>query len=1395
MWLTLFLWAVSFVLADYFRAKLPAVEPSGEGDFQSPTATEGRKVPQVVGGTIKVKGPNTLYTGDWEAEAVTVETGIIFKKDETVGYLYRVALALGQFQGEAAGMTAIYIGDDKVWDYVADNGSVPGDVADISLPDLFGGETKGGGFVGRVRAFNGAPGQVVSQYLLSKNPLQSAWPSFCYVVVTDPTETIGAEIGEANQLREIRVEWQMWDTVANGGLGDGLSLGNNHHFIGRDANPISAAFNVINNPNFGLSIGEIDYVNWKAAAEVCYTEGIGYSQLVDNEQEAGAILAEIEKHVDGYFGANPTTGLMEITLARAGYTPANEFQATESNVLKIIDYAKPEWPQTKNEVKIRFVNRDKNYTDDHAVAQDMAGRLITGRPQSVTIRFPGLREANAANAIVARTSRAYFWPLSKFGMEMDRTAYALRPGDVVIVTHPDIAAVNLPTRVSHIATGDPIKQTIRVDVVEDVFQAELGLQSAPQASGHVPPSSAPVTISVHQNTMAPRWLMEINEQTLEPRLLFLVARDAPNTAYNLSYRTRENPFSGNFSAVLTDGSPSFTRYGTLRANLGHLVSTFNDGTVSVANGGGFQVDGPYLSSLAGTYNPRFFFDGLIVINPGQPNEEFCAMGACAINGAGVECSLVIRGVGDSAVNAHLAGEPVFFIDKGAYMQINSRPISPDGSWGYQYTIQPVAQGVAGTATAFQGEQLVSSTFWKPYPPTAVFFNRLSTTIWFGNGDLDLSAPNSIGAPSFNGFDINVWNRRFDQLNPMYGANTMDDIGNQLPPNSFVDVGPVLNWFMYDLDDFPSPVRGDEYMSGTTAILDDATNNLLLPQSLWWATDKDYPINTRIELTWENTASPDVGGVVAGLESNSLFMDKIITGTPDPEGVFAVDETRLLLHMEGFDRTTQFIDYSSYAHTVTPFGDAQVDGLTPEDTGMGLGSLRLIVPNSPGSYLEVTEQSPSAFFLDLDPGFVIQFRIRFTETPSGTIPIVTKWRTSDNQRQFWVGLINTTIQIKYSVDGTAELTETTGVRTWTLNQWYEVVVCVWGVNTYFFVDGVFDERQPNLWGPMFNGAAPVRIGADGDGNLIPQSVNIDEVRIINSPVYKVPYTKNVIPLPGRERGPVVLYADWNKAADNDVAYNTDDLNRYTLRFPLNEVTSIDAAEACFVTSPAGKALFCGGVNGSGFDNSDGVLLENTGPGLLYADRWDFGLGDFTMECFVKLNATPAAHTGDSAALIKKRFRGVGPFLDWQFHISKTSLLEFTHQGNEGILNTLSSAAQTWTVGVWYHVAVCRENGVLALFKDGDRIAQSLTIHATRDYGNFRAGVCLGRQEQNSTADHSVLNGWLDNVRVLKGVAAYPCTTSPATGAYTVPTAYFATDPVPQAELPILSFQSDWTPLNL
>lgn len=1434
-WFTLFLWAVGFVLSDYFRPKLPAQEPSGEGDFQSPTATEGRKVPQVVGGTVKINGPNTLWQGDWDAEPVTVETGMIFKRDETVGYKYSVSLALGQFMGECAGMTAIWIGDDRIWDYVEDNGGVVATVADVDLPDLFGGEKEGGGFSGRIRCFTGSNSQSVSTFLQSRIPLQSAWPGLTYVVISDLTETAGASIGEQNTLRDIRIEFQMYKELADGDLGNGLSLTGDTHFIGRDANPIEAAYKVLNDVDWGIATNEVNYTNFQTVAQTCYDEGIGYSQTIDNELEAYAVLAEIEKHIDGYIGPNPQTGLIEVKLARADYTAANEFQANETNIIAINNYAKPEWPQTKNEVKVRFLNRDKEYNDDHAVAQDMAGRLITGRPQSITVRFPGLRDAAAANRIVTRASRSYFWPLAKFQLEMDRTAYAIRPGDILVVTHPDIGAVNLNVRASRTQTGDPVKQTIKIDVVSDVFEDEAGMLAAPPASEWTPADDQPVALSNYTIFNAPRHVLDIQEQAQENRLLWLVERDAPNSGWKLRLRTRATPFGGGFSSEYFEGPfTSFTPYGTLRANgisspeigLGMLQDTTNTGAATLSEGGVMYVDGA-LSGQVGTFTPASFQDGLIVINPGQANEEFVCMSTCTVSGAGVECSGLIRGIGDSPILEHAVGEPVWFLDSGSYLQ--PVQLENDDSFSLDHKHASIAPGGETAESAWQGEILVDdAAITRPFPPTAVIFDQISTTIWYADGDLDASEPNSFTAPSTQGVAMEVWNRDFTQSNHVQGARSARDTGIGYGTNYFAAYAPQINWYIYDLDANPTPVRGDEVMSGTVPGMDDPSNNFTIDQTEFQnSVGATSPLNGRIEYTWENTTSPGVDGVLAGVESRSVFVDKVITFTNAELSYEMAQDTLLLLHFSGASGTTEVYDYSFNNHPVTLSGNLEISQAVADDDFVGqsspeesplyvypAGHLSLTTQDTESpetsplvyNYCEVTNISPEQFTpanMDQANGYMIQARVRFSTTPSGEIPLVTKWRTGDNERQFWFGLNNTTLRMKHSNDGTAELIETTGTRTWNVNQWYEITATVTDQYVQFFVDGVFDEAEFHSWGTAHDSAAPVRIGADGDGNTVNQNMRIDEVRITKIPVYQAPWTKLTRPYAGRELVQT-LHCNWENAVGSPGAqeYISDDLNEMPIMFPTlgSTDTRIDTSQSKFGT----QSLHCGGAaSSSGVSYNDGVWIPGTsapgvdrdGTGSKYDQPshfkhvTDFGRRDFTMECFIRFATLPSASGQSGTAMISKYWRGVtgGPFgtwgdLFWEFDTSNRMLFNY-YGANIGQPNYLPTSVAVGSpalaTNTWYHCAAVRKDGNFSMFFEGRRIFYDTSGDAAQIMDNSYGSILsLGRRYSTSsgTSRHRTLDGWLDEVRITNGTAWYDGAT------YTVPTAPFPVAARNDAEAP-------------
>lgn len=100
--LTLFLFVGFTVLSELLRPKpkFGAPQPSGIGDFQVPTAQEGRAIP-VVFGTVKLAGPNVVWYGDLAVIPVQkkVKTGIFSSDKVTTGYRYYVGMQLALCHG------------------------------------------------------------------------------------------------------------------------------------------------------------------------------------------------------------------------------------------------------------------------------------------------------------------------------------------------------------------------------------------------------------------------------------------------------------------------------------------------------------------------------------------------------------------------------------------------------------------------------------------------------------------------------------------------------------------------------------------------------------------------------------------------------------------------------------------------------------------------------------------------------------------------------------------------------------------------------------------------------------------------------------------------------------------------------------------------------------------------------------------------------------------------------------------------------------------------------------------------------------------------------------------------------------------------------------------------
>jgi hypothetical protein len=143
--------------------------------------------------------------------------------------------------------------------------------------------------------------------------------------------------------------------------------------------------------------------------------------------------------------------------------------------------------------------------------------------------------------------------------------------------------------------------------------------------------------------------------------------------------------------------------------------------------------------------------------------------------------------------------------------------------------------------------------------------------------------------------------------------------------------------------------------------------------------------------------------------------------------------------------------------------------------------------------------------------------------------------------------------------------------------------------------------------------------------------------------------------------------------------------------------------------------------------------------------DFGTGDFTAETWVYFN-TVASDQG---------LFGGSTTNAWEIRWRTSTGL------NLGRLNTAFDSTWAWSPSsnTWYHVAVTRSGANTRAFINGTQIGSTLTNANTYNSGTlFYAGL--------TDTSNNPLNGYMDEIRVTKGVARY-------TSNFTAPTAPFLT----------------------
>jgi hypothetical protein len=436
-------------------------------------------------------------------------------------------------------------------------------------------------------------------------------------------------------------------------------------------------------------------------------------------------------------------------------------------------------------------------------------------------------------------------------------------------------------------------------------------------------------------------------------------------------------------------------------------------------------------------------------------------------------------------------------------------------------------------------------------------------------------------------------------------------------------------------------------------------------------------------------------------------------------------TKLLLHGNKVD--------GSISHALTFAGTAQLDTAQYK---LGTSSL-LLDGNS--DYL-TTPDHADWYFGSGD--FTIDFWVRFNVLPSTgqNQVIVSQYQNGTNQWLFYLNNTSGTyswIIGHYPNNATSDINISKNSPGLSINIWYHIALVRNGNNWLIFQNGTQCGTTVVNANDIHNFSGTLRIGTNDElGNYL--NGWLDELRISKDIAR---WTTNFTPetrkyISDQYTG---LLCHFNGA---DAATTTDDCSGGDESLNNKIITYVNA-----VTDTAQ----------SKFANSS-ILFDGTGDYLTIPDSadWYFSTGDFTIDFWVRFNALPGS--GLNEIIFYHYQNATNNWLFYTNNISGTYKWTFLHYPNNASYDIeISKNSPGLVVNTWYHIALVRNGNNWLIFQDGTQCGTT-DINAN-DVHDFTGNLIVGGTASN------YFNGWLDELRISKGIARWTTNFTPPTEEYT------------------------------
>ncbi|MFU8805427.1 MAG: phage tail protein, partial [Bradymonadaceae bacterium] len=402
-------------------------------------------------------------------------------------------------------------------------------------------------------------------------------------------------------------------------------------------------------------------------------ESMGLSMVQDRATTARDLVLEILRHIDGIIYVEPSIGLLTIKLVRFDYNAAG-LPVLDSDSCTVKSFSRPSWGDTKNTIRVSYVDRADGFTEKTAQAQELASIEVQGGKVSVQeVAFRGFSNAQSAQRAAARALAGLAYPLASVTIEADRSAWSFRPGSVFRLVWPPLGIEGMICRVVRVGTGRLDSGKIEIEAMEDVFAVDWTGYSTPPSTGWVDPAGDVPDLTALTAFEAPYEIAKGLEGQSAHYAPVSVMAARGEVGVSMGYNVySQSPDSGFIDPtwIVQLANPPLRRvpYFTPTATLAEDISELTDEIV--------LLPGPDCDRLA-SVNQMDFATGVnimvIAVHSGPPTpigqihgSEFIAFRDVVRDEDGtIRLQVLARGCLDGPPHAHAAGTRVWFISYGS----------------------------------------------------------------------------------------------------------------------------------------------------------------------------------------------------------------------------------------------------------------------------------------------------------------------------------------------------------------------------------------------------------------------------------------------------------------------------------------------------------------------------------------------------------------------------------------------------------------------------------------------------------------------------------------------------------------------------------------------------------